>query len=255
MSLTIDGAHLESRWWRTPGADVPPLVLLHEGLGCVSSWRDFPGVLAARTGRDVFAYSRRGYGQSAARAEPLPLDFMEIEGTRVVPRVLDAIGVDRAALVGHSDGGSIALLAAATWPARVEALVLLAAHVFVEDVTVASIATMRERYRSTTELRARLSRHHAHVDEMFGGWSDVWLDPRFKTWNIEEWLARVKAPALVLQGTNDAYGTPLQVDAIARGLAGPVTTALIQNCGHALQRDQPVAILHHIARFLAAIPG
>lgn len=251
-TLVVDDQRLEARWWRTPGADAVPLVLLHEGLGSVSLWRDFPDALATRTRRDVLAYSRRGYGRSDVRNGRWPLDFMEIEGT-TLPRVLDAAGIDRAVLVGHSDGGSIALLTAAASPARVDALVLLAAHAFVEDVTVASIATMRERYRSTGELRARLSRHHAHADEMFEGWSDVWLDPRFKCWNIEPRLSRVGCPTLVLQGADDGYGTRAQVDAIASGIGGSVAAAIIQKCGHALHRDQPAIVLHHAAAFLASI--
>lgn len=255
ISIVVDGVRLEARWWRTPGACEAPLVLLHEGLGSVSLWRDFPAALATRTGRDVFAYSRRGYGRSAPGNGPLPLDFMETEGAVTVPRVLDAAGIERAVLVGHSDGGSIALLTAAAWPARVEALVLLAAHIFVEDVTVASIAAMRDRYRSTADLRARLSRHHAHVDEMFKGWSDVWLDPRFKSWNIEPWLAKAGCPTLVLQGADDAYGTAAQVHSLTDRLSGPTTASLIQNCGHILHRDQPAVVLHHVAHFLATIPG
>lgn len=253
--LSVDGAQLETRWWQAPDAVGAPMVLLHEGLGSVSSWRDFPTALATRTGRDVFTYSRRGYGRSTPRARPWPLDFMEREGIDTLPRVLDAAGIDRAVLVGHSDGGSIAIVAAAAHPERVAALVLLAAHVFVEEVTRTSIAAMRERYRSGNDVRTRLAGHHARVDAMFDGWCDVWLDPRFKTWNLEPWLTRVRCPTLVLQGADDAYGTTAQVAALVRGLAGPTTSAIIQNCGHALHRDQPAVVLHDVAGFLSTTPG
>jgi pimeloyl-ACP methyl ester carboxylesterase len=250
-AIVVNGASLEARWWPTPGTALP-IVLLHEGLGSVGLWREFPAALATRTSRSVFAYSRRGYGGSDPRGAPLALDFMEREALEVVPRVLDAAGIDRAVLFGHSDGGSIALLAAAAWPTRVAALVLLAAHVFVEDVTVASIARIRDQYRST-DLRDRLARHHRHVDEAFGGWNDVWLDPEFKSWNIEAALPRVACPVLILQGLEDEYGTPNQVRAIERGVIGPVTAHLIQNCGHSPHRDQQSAVLHHVAGFLAPI--
>jgi pimeloyl-ACP methyl ester carboxylesterase len=246
------GARLEARWWRWPGAALP-IVLLHEGLGSVGLWREFPAALATRTGRSVFAYSRRGYGDSEARGGPLPLDFMEREAADVVPRVLDAAGIDRAVLLGHSDGASIALLAAAAWPARIAALVIEAPHVFVEDLTLASIADARERYRST-DLRARLARHHRHVDEAFHGWNDVWLDPEFKSWNIEPVLPHVGQPLLVLQGLQDEYGTAFQLRAIERQVDGPVVTMLIQKCGHSPHRDQRAAVLHHAAGFLTPIP-
>jgi pimeloyl-ACP methyl ester carboxylesterase len=249
--VSVEGASLEARWWRTPGTGVP-IVLLHEGLGSVGLWRAFPAALAMRTSRSVLAYSRRGYGASDARGAPLALDFMEREARDIVPRVLDAAGIDRAVLFGHSDGGSIALLAAAAWPARVAALVLLAPHVFVEEVTLASIARMRDQYRST-DLRDRLARHHRHVEEAFGGWNDVWLDPGFKSWNIEAALPRVVCPVLVLQGLEDEYGTANQLRAIERHVTGPVTSCVIQNCGHSPHRDQPAAVLHHVAGFLAPI--
>jgi pimeloyl-ACP methyl ester carboxylesterase len=253
----VNGARLEARWWpapvttRTPGSS-RTIVLLHEGLGSVGLWRKFPAALAMRTDRAVFAYSRRGYGASDARGGPLPLDFMEREAADVVPRVLDAARIDRAVLLGHSDGASIALLAAARWPARVTALVLLAPHVFVEDVTLTSIGLARERFRST-DLRDRLARHHNHVDEAFRGWNDVWLDPEFKSWNIEAVLPRVTQPVLVLQGLQDEYGTAAQVRAIERQVSGAVATVLIQNCGHSPHRDQQAALLDHVAGFLAPL--
>lgn len=261
--VLVDGVRLEARWWLPPGAGArtpaqsgwprAPIVLLHEGLGSVSTWREFPARLARRTGRAVFAYGRRGHGRSDARGAPLTVRFMHDEAA-VLPRVLDAAGIARAVLFGHSDGGSIALLAAAQEPARVQALVLEAPHVFVEGVSVASITRIREQY-STTNLRARLARHHVHVDEAFFGWSDVWLSPAFREWNIEAQLASVVCPTLVLQGTGDEYGTLAQVTALHQRLGGPVTICMIQNCGHSPHRDQVSAVLEHTVGLLAGIPA
>jgi pimeloyl-ACP methyl ester carboxylesterase len=251
--LTVDGARLESRWWQPaePATAEPPVVLLHEGLGSVSTWRDFPAEVAARTGRAVFAYSRRGHGQSDSRREALAVDFMHREADEVVPRVLDAAGLDRAVLFGHSDGGSIALLAAASHPARVAALALEAPHVFVEDLSIASITAIGDRYRRDPDLRRRLAAHHAHVDEVFRGWNDIWLSADFRAWNIEAEVAAVQCPVLVVQGADDEYGTTAQIDAIAQRLNTPLTAIVIQKCGHSPHRDQPSVVLDHLSLFMA----
>ncbi|MGE0816052.1 MAG: alpha/beta fold hydrolase [Vicinamibacterales bacterium] len=252
--VVVDGVTLEARWWPAPApGPAAPIVLLHEGLGSVSLWRDFPAGLAAATSRPVFAYSRRGYGRSAARGRGLALDFMETEAA-VVPRVLDAAGIGRAVLFGHSDGGSIALVAAAAVPDRIEALVVEAPHVFVEDVSVASIARMRDLW-TASDLRARLARHHQHVDEAFLGWNGVWLDPAFRAWTIEPALQRVVCPTLILQGVDDEYGTVAQVEAITAQAAGTVETALLPRCGHSPHRDRPADVLARTAAFLARSHG
>lgn len=248
--VIVDGQRLEARWWRPALAAHPtPIVLLHEGLGSVSAWREFPDRLANATGRAVFAYSRLGYGQSPPLTTPFGLDFMEREARIVLPQVLDAVGVSTAVLVGHSDGGSIALLAAAAQRARVTAVVTLAAHVFVEEVTIASIAALRARYPAS-DLPMRMARHHRHADALVDAWTAVWLAPGFQTWNIEAALGDVRVPVLALQGLDDEYGTPSQVSAIARGVAGPVQTTLIQKCGHSPHRDQPDGVLERIRTFL-----
>jgi pimeloyl-ACP methyl ester carboxylesterase len=253
--VMVDGARLEARWW--PPAEPPgrvPLVLLHEGLGSVSTWRHFPARLAARTGRGVFAYSRRGHGGSEARGSGLASRFMHDEAA-ALPRVLDAAGIDRAVLVGHSDGGSIALLAAAAAPARVAALVVEAPHLFVEERSVASIRAIRHRYVSDPALRARLAAHHLHVDEMFYGWSDVWLSDDFRPWTIGDEVRRVMSPVLALQGLEDEYGTPAQVYAIRRLAPGPIAISLIQKCGHSPHRDHPETVLDHLSAFIAQPHG
>jgi pimeloyl-ACP methyl ester carboxylesterase len=253
--VVVDGARLEARWWQP--AEPPggvPLVLLHEGLGSVSTWRDFPARLAGRSGRAVFAYSRRGHGRSEARGSGLAIRFMHDEAA-ALPRVLDAAGVDRAVLVGHSDGGSIALLAAAAAPARVAALVVEAPHLFVEERSVASIRAIRDRYVRDPPLRARLAAHHLHVDEVFYAWSDIWLSDDFRSWTIGDEVRRVVCPVLALQGLDDEYGTPAQVQAIRRLAAGLVSVSLIQKCGHSPHRDHPQTVLDQLSAFIAQPHG
>ncbi len=243
-TLAVDGHALEIAWH---GAGDPTLVFLHEGLGSVSLWRDFPAQVAAATGRRAFVYSRRGYGQSEPITPPRPLTYMHDEAA-LLPAILDAAGIGPAILVGHSDGASIALIHAATGAPRIRGLVLLAPHVFVEDLSVASIGAARVAYLEG-DLRARLARHHADVDGAFWGWNRAWLDPGFRAWNLEAFLPAIRVPTLVIQGKDDAYGTLAQVAAIARGLGGPITTAILDACGHAPHRDQPAATLAAIAAY------
>jgi len=198
---------IEQRWWGEPDAG-PTLVLLHEGLGSVAQWRDVPDRLHALTGRPVLAYSRAGYGQSSPVALPRPLTYMHDEAA-LIPHV------PRPILIGHSDGASIAIIAAPT--VQPVALVLIAPHVFVEDVSVAAIAAARDNYPA---LRPRLARYHADVDGAFWGWNRAWLDPAFRRWNIEAYLPQITAPTLIVQGDADEYGTLAQVDAIAMQLGG-----------------------------------
>ncbi len=227
----------------------PAVVMLHEGLGAARHWRDLPATLAAATGATVIAYSRAGYGGSS----PLPdgddprgprrglrrPDFMHREADDVLPPLLAALGVVRPVLVGHSDGGSIALLHARRHP--VAAVIAIAPHVFVEPCSIAAITAAREAYLHG-DLRARLARHHADVDGAFWGWNDVWLSAEFRPWDIVADLATVEAPVLAIQGDADPYGTMAQVEAIAR--ACPRTTILpIAGAGHAPHRDRPDQVL------------
>jgi pimeloyl-ACP methyl ester carboxylesterase len=237
---------MEIAWHGTPSKRA--IVLLHEGLGSVSAWRDFPRTLHEKTGRSVFVYSRYGYGASRPITPPRPLDYMQIEGRDVLPRLLEAVGIEEALLVGHSDGGSIALVYAGSEPKiRVRGLALLAAHVFCEDLSVRSIEAAREAY-VTGDLRARLSKHHRDVDGAFWGWNGAWLDPRFREWNLEEYLPRVQVPTLVIQGRDDPYGTLAQVHAIERGLHVDSTSVILASCGHAPHRERTTETLEAIAR-------
>jgi pimeloyl-ACP methyl ester carboxylesterase len=249
--IRVAGARLECQWWGAAANARLPIVLLHEGLGSLSAWRDFPAALGVRTARRVFAYSRSGHGQSDPPSRPHTTRFMHDEAN-LLPAILDAASIDRAVLFGHSDGGSIALIAAALFPDRVAALVLAAPHVFVEDLSVASIERTTQAYREG-DLRARLARHHARVDVAFSGWSDVWLNPEFRAWNIEEYLPAISCPALLIQGEQDEYGTLRQLDAVARQVRGPVERLVLAACGHSPHRDQRDAVLSAVATFVTPI--
>lgn len=253
--LVVGGRRLECRW-AGPGPEAAPtLVFLHEGLGCAAMWRDFPDALAAATGCGALVYSRAGYGGSDAVPLPRPLDYMQAEGETAVGPLLDAAGVREAVLVGHSDGGSIALVHAATAAAsgRIVGLVLEAPHVFCEDLSVRSIAAVRDQYEGG-DLRARLRRYHGdNVDVAFRGWCDAWLDPGFRGWNIEGYLPRVQAPMLLIQGEEDEFGTAAQLRAIERGAGGPVETLLLPGCGHSPHRERPQEVIAAAARFVRAV--
>ena len=228
----------------------PALILLHEGLGSIALWRDFPAKLARATGCPAVVYSRWGYGHSDPLAGPRGVDYMHREALETLPELRAQLGLDDAILIGHSDGASIALIHAGSgrWPVR--ALVLEAPHVFVEDVSITSIAAARTAYE-TTDLRQRLARHHADVDSAFRGWNDIWLNADFRTWNIEDALPGVRWPVLAIQGADDEYGTLAQLDATERGVAGPLERLVLPHCKHSPHRDQEELVLAAMARFIA----
>jgi pimeloyl-ACP methyl ester carboxylesterase len=245
--LQVTGRPIEYRV--IPGdAARPALVFLHEGLGSMALWRDFPDKVASRLGLRALVYSRFGYGQSDGLVGKRDIHFMHYEALEVLPRLLDQLRIEAPLLVGHSDGASIALIHAAAARRPVSGLVLMAPHVFVEPITVASIARMRETYR-TTDLRDRLAKYHARVDDAFLGWADSWLLPEFRAWSIEPLLADVRAPMLLIQGLDDEYGTLEQLDRIAARAPGPASRLELARCGHSPHRDQPAAVLDAIALF------
>jgi pimeloyl-ACP methyl ester carboxylesterase len=250
--LTLDGRHLEAAWWGPGPGTAPTLVLLHEGLGSVGLWRDFPARLAAATGCGVFAWSRFGYGRSAPTALPRPLDYMQREAREVVGRGLDAAGIGPCLLVGHSDGGSIAALVASLRPeARLRGLVLIAPHFFVEELSVTSIAAIRRQYE-TGGLRARLARYHTDVDGAFHGWASAWLDPGFPAiFNLTAALRAVHLPMLILQGTDDPYGTIAHARLAEREVTGPVRTVLVP-AGHSPHVEATEATIAAISGFARA---
>jgi pimeloyl-ACP methyl ester carboxylesterase len=251
--IIADGKRLEAVAYGPPPDQAPTIVMLHEGLGCVALWRDFPAKLAAATGHGVFAYSRVGYGGSERIDLPRPLDYMSREAHLSLPVVLDAIGIERGILLGHSDGASIAAIYAGDHSdERIKGLILMAPHVFTEEMGLTSIAEARGAYE-TGDLRAKLAKYHAHVDSAFRGWNDAWLDPGFKAWNIEDAVGRWRVPALIIQGVDDQYGTLKQIHAIEVHSPAPVTSLILEACRHSPQIDQPQATLDAIARFCAEV--
>jgi pimeloyl-ACP methyl ester carboxylesterase len=249
--LQIADQSLEYRMIGPRPDEAPTLVLLHEGLGCVGLWGDFPDKLQKATGCGVFVYSRAGYGQSSPVALPRPLSYMHDEARDVLPKLLDAIGFRRGLLIGHSDGASIAAIYAGTHQDhRVGGLVLIAPHFFTEDPGIASIEEARKAYE-TTDLRAKLARWHQDPDNAFRGWNDAWLDPNFRRWDITEPLAYIRVPMLIVQGEDDQYGTVAQIEVAERECYCPVEVALLPNAKHSPQREAPEVTLEAISAFVA----
>lgn len=247
--LDIGLQRLEYRMIGPRPHEAPTLVLLHEGLGCVGLWDDFPDRLALATGAGVFVYSRAGYGQSSPVALPRPLNYMDDEARRVLPAALDMIGFKRGLLIGHSDGASIsALYAGSIQDHRVRGLVLIAPHFFVEDISITSIAEARDAY-AATDLKAKLEKWHIDPDNTFRGWNDAWLDPGFLTWNIIEELSYIRVPMLIVQGENDQYGTRRQIEAAEEECYCPVEVAVIPGARHTPQRDARDVTLATISDF------
>jgi pimeloyl-ACP methyl ester carboxylesterase len=250
-AFDLDGRCIEYRL--LPGdAGKPYLVFLHEGLGSVSLWRDFPDKVARRTGCRALVYSRFGYGQSAGLNGHRAPTFMHDEALAVLPRLLAGLRISRPILIGHSDGASIALIHAAEAAHAIPAAVLMAPHVFVEPVSVENIAKITDTYE-TTDLRQRLMRHHAHVDDAFLGWSRIWLSPKFRTWSLGAEVQRLTCPTLLIQGDRDEYGTLAQLDAIVEAAPGPVQKLVLVQCGHAPHREQPAAVLDAISGFVEQV--
>jgi pimeloyl-ACP methyl ester carboxylesterase len=265
--------------WHGPGpAEAPTLVFLHEGLGCVAMWRDFPERLAEATGSGALVYSRAGYGHSDPVELPRAVRFMHDEALVTLPQVLDAFAIREAILVGHSDGGSIALIHAGgilnhedtkstktagnnsdsnsskpsslSTKTLIRGLILEAPHVFVEEVGLKSIRAIAEEYRSG-RLKRPLARYHGeNVDETFRGWNDVWLNPEFRSWSIEEYLPQISVPVLLIQGQDDQYGTLAQVKAIEAGCQAPARTVPLPDCGHSPHIDQPARTLEAMKEFV-----
>lgn len=250
--LSIGSASLEYKWLAPLVPDAPTIVMLHEGLGSVGLWNDFPEKLQQATGAGIFAYSRAGYGQSSPVALPRPLDYMQREALDVLPKVLDAISFKRGLLLGHSDGGSIAAIyAGAHQDHRLQGIALIAPHFIVEDISVKSIAAIKTAYE-TTDLKPKLARWHKDVDTAFYGWNGAWLDPKFRDWDISEYLAYIRVPVMVVQGVDDPYGTLRQVEIAQEECYCPVDVEVISGAGHSPHRDAPAATLDAIEQFARA---
>ena len=237
--------------WIDAGPADRVMVFLHEGLGSLAMWKDFPQALCRALDVRGLVYSRPGYGKSTPRArdERWPVDFMHRQATQLLPALLAALEVPpRPWLFGHSDGGSIALLHAAAFAGGPAGVIALAPHLFVEEVSVRSIDAARIAYGST-DLRARLARYHDDADSAFFGWNDIWLDPAFRAWNIEREMESIRCPVLAIQGEDDEYGTMAQVDSLAARVAQAQVVKLAR-CGHSPHRDQPGRVIEAVADFV-----
>jgi len=249
--VTVLGQRLHYRWIAGLVPEAPPLVFLHEGLGSISLWRDFPDRVAEATGCPALIYSRRGFGHSDPLTPPYrrPRDYLHIEALEVLPRLLDHFGLHRPILFGHSDGATIALIHAGGANRPVAAAILEAPHVMVEPETLTGIrATLNAWHKS--DLPQKLARHHQHVEGAFWGWADTWLDPDFHDLDIRDLLPRITNPTLVIQGDRDEYGTVTQVESITRAVSGPADALIIPQCGHSPHIHQPSVVLDATLTFL-----
>ena len=248
--LTIQNKNIEVQ---RIGSDTskPTIVFLHEGLGSMALWRDFPSQVAGATNCPAIVYSRYGYGNSDVSRAPRPVSYLHDEALICLPELLEKLAVRNPILLGHSDGGSIALIYAGEHD-QVKGLILLAPHLFVEEISIASIVAVKAAFE-TTDLREKLGLYHRDSGSTFRGWNDIWLNPDFRSWNIEGYLPNVKCPVLAIQGLDDQYGTLAQLDAIARQAQGPVELVHLPNCGHSPHRDQSETVLAAIRTFVARL--
>ena len=249
MPFVNAGGHkLEYERFDVGGPERPTLVLLHEGLGSVAMWRDFPQRLAHATATRVVVYSRYGYGNSDPLRGARDVRYMHDEALVALPEFIDALRIGRPILVGHSDGASIALIHAGTDVRPIRGVIAIAPHVLIEDISIESIAAARDAY-TTTRMRKRLSRYHADVDGAFRGWNDIWLHPDFRAWNIEESLPTIRCPVLAIQGEDDEYGTMEQLARIAAAV-DDVRLLKLADCRHSPHRDQAITLTNAIVRFV-----
>ena len=251
--LAVAGCGLEYACYGPPPGQAPTFVLLHEGLGCLALWRDFPQRLAQATGWGVMAYSRAGYGQSDPAELPRPLEYMTQEALEILPQVLDQIGFQRGILLGHSDGATIAAIyAGSVADFRVRGLVLMAPHFFTEKMGLAEITKAKEAF-TTGDLAALMARYHRDAKATFRGWNDTWLDPGFKDWSVAEVIDYLRIPVLAVQGRDDQYGTLAQIEEIDSRCYAPVDIEILDDCGHTPFLDQPEQTLAVVAEFAARL--
>ena len=253
MFTTVLEARLEYEWLspRQIVTGRPDIVFLHEGLGSLAMWKDFPQAVANATGCRALVYSRCGYGQSDALRSPRDLRYMHTEALQVLPALLDQLHIASPVLLGHSDGGSIALIFGGGSGRSAAGLIVLAPHVLVEPISVQSIAAAREAFLNT-DLRDKLRRYHADPDSVFWSWNNIWLDPAFLSWNIEEYLPRIACPVLAIQGEQDQYGTMQQIRRIG-ATASHAQLLELRNCGHSPHRDQAVPVIAAVAAFIESL--
>jgi len=248
--VSAAGHRLEYQW---VGESGPALVFLHEGLGSIRQWRDFPAQVAAATGCRALVYDRYGYGKSdVLREARVGVEFMHDGALNELPELLENLKIENPVLVGHSDGASIALIHAGTY--QVRGVAVMAPHVFVEDGGLKSISAINATFE-TSGLPERLGKYHRNARKTFHLWADAWLDPAFRQWNIEEYLPRIRCPVLAIQGEDDEYGTMAQLDAIQRQASGPCELLKLAQCGHSPHKDQPDQVLQALANFIRKVLG
>jgi pimeloyl-ACP methyl ester carboxylesterase len=251
--LRVADSDLEYRIIGPSPDAAPTIVMLHEGLGSADLWGDFPDQLQAATGAGIFVYSRAGYGASSPVKLPRPIDYMHREALEVLPKLLGTIGFRHGMLLGHSDGASIAAIyAGGVQDHRVRAIALMAPHFIVEDISVKSIAEIRTAYE-TAGLREKLARWHKDVDNAFYGWNGAWLDPRFRGWDIADYLAYIRVPIAIIQGVDDQYGTFRQVEIAREECYCPLEVTMLEGVGHSPHREAPEATLNAISEFADAV--
>jgi len=246
--VSVRGRKLEYQRIGAAGADSQTLVFLHEGLGSIVQWRDFPARIAAETRLPVIVYSRYGYGRSDVLQQPFGVDYMHKEALESLPALLDELEIKRPILISHSDGASIALIYAGAGH-RLEGLAVLAPHVFVEDIGIQGLTALKHEFE-TTGLRQRLARYHRDPEKIFRAWCDIGLAPAFRDWNIESFLPGIKCPLLAIQGYGDEYGSMVQIDAIARAVSGSVDVLKLEDCGHSPQQDHPQKVIRAVVEFV-----
>jgi pimeloyl-ACP methyl ester carboxylesterase len=250
--LTIQGKELDFLRLQPsfPLVSDSVIVMLHEGLGSISLWRDFPQQVAEATGHEVLVYSRYGYGNSEA-SPGFPFSYMHDEGLKFLPELLERLDIKKPILFGHSDGASITLIAAGGSKIEPKGVIVMAPHVIVEQICFDAITDAQVAYQQT-DLKDKLGKHHADVDSAFFGWSNAWLSPEFKNWNIEEYLPMISCPILAIQGYEDEYGTMAQIDKIVERSkkAAFVDTLKIENCRHSPHKDQTKIVLDQITHFI-----
>ncbi len=251
--ITVQGLRLEYRDYPAQRENLPTLLLLHEGLGCVGMWRHFPEKLAAATGCRLIVWSRAGYGGSQAYPEARTARYMHREAEEALPALLAELHIEHPVLVGHSDGGSIALLFAAAFPEVPLGIAVMAPHEFVEAETLAGILAAKTAW-TASDWPQKLARYHADAPRVFSDWNATWLSAEFRDWNIESCLPRIRCPVLAIQGEDDEYATMRQIDTIAAAVPG---TRLLKlpNCGHSPQRDQESAVLAALSEFVKRLSG
>ena len=252
--VEAEGYRLRVQSHTPAGSHGAPLVLLHEGLGCIEFWQDRPAALAAATGRQTIIYDRRGYGRSSPCPTPRDIGYLHHEAHIHLPAFLDALGIEKAVLIGHSDGGSIALLCGARFPGRCSAIVTEAAHIFVDETTLAGIRKAVTAYENGNLRQALNPYHGEQTDAVFRAWADTWLAPWFGRWSIETEMRQVTCPVLAIQGAADPYGERAQVEGIVNAVSGPANCLILPGCGHTPHNEVPQAWMAAVTGFIAGLP-